>query len=108
VRASFEVSIASLAGSTGPGGVDPARAFRLLGVWTGPFIALPAACALLGQEEQPVADALEVLLGAHLLETPEPDVYRHLEPRRLTAGAAARLGSARRRAPAARRCQVQR
>jgi tetratricopeptide (TPR) repeat protein len=76
VRASFEVSFASLAGATGRGGVDPARAFRLLGVWTGPFIALPAACALLGQEEQPVADALEVLVDAHLLESPEPDVYR--------------------------------
>jgi tetratricopeptide (TPR) repeat protein len=76
VRASFEVSFASLGGATRPGGVDPARAFRLLGVWTGPFIALPAACALLGQEEQPVADALEVLVDAHLLESPEPDVYR--------------------------------
>jgi DNA-binding SARP family transcriptional activator len=76
VRASFEVSFGSLGVATGRGGVDPARAFRLLGVWTGPFIALPAACALLGQEEQPVADALEVLVDAHLLESPEPDVYR--------------------------------
>jgi tetratricopeptide (TPR) repeat protein len=76
VRASFEVSFASLGGATGRGGVDPARVFRLLGVWTGPFIALPAACALLGQAEQPVADALEVLVDAHLLESPEPDVYR--------------------------------
>ena len=76
VRASFEVSFASLGGAAGPGGVDPARAFRLLGVWTGPFIALPAACALLGQEEQPVADALEVLVDAHLLDSPGPDVYR--------------------------------
>src|SRR5215510_3724230 len=76
VRTSFEVSFASLAGSAGPGGVDPARVFRLLGVWTGPFMALPAACALLGQEEQPVADALEALVDAHLLESPEPDVYR--------------------------------
>jgi tetratricopeptide (TPR) repeat protein len=76
VRASFEVSFASLGGATGPGGVDPARAFRLLGVWTGPFIALPAACALLGQEEQPVADALEVIVDAHLLDSPEADVYR--------------------------------
>jgi DNA-binding SARP family transcriptional activator/tetratricopeptide (TPR) repeat protein len=75
VRASFEVSFASLGGATGRG-VDPAHAFRLLGVWTGPFIALSAACALLGQEEQPVADALEVLVDAHLLDSPEPDVYR--------------------------------
>jgi DNA-binding SARP family transcriptional activator len=75
VRASFEVSFASLAGWAGPG-ISPVRAFRLLGVWTGPFIALPAACALLGQPEQPVADALEVLVDAHLLDSPEPEVYR--------------------------------
>jgi DNA-binding SARP family transcriptional activator len=48
VRACFEVSFASLAGATGPGGADPARVFRLLGVWTGPSISLPAAAALLG------------------------------------------------------------
>jgi DNA-binding SARP family transcriptional activator len=75
VRASFEVSFASLADSAEPG-VNAAHAFRLLGVWTGPFIALPAACALLGQPEQPVADALEVLVDAHLLDSPEPEVYR--------------------------------
>ena len=73
VRASFEVSFASLGGATGRGGVDPARTFRLLGLWTGPFIALPAAYALLGQEEQPVADALEVLVDEHLLESHEPE-----------------------------------
>jgi hypothetical protein len=76
VRASFEVSFAGLASSVGPGGVDPARAFRLLGVWTGPSIALPAAAALLGKPEPAVADALEVLVDAHLLDSPEPDRYR--------------------------------
>jgi DNA-binding SARP family transcriptional activator len=90
VRASFEVSFASLAGSAGPGGVDPARAFRLLGVWTGPFIALPAACALLGRAEQPVADALEVLVDAHLLDSPEPDVYRFHDLLRVYAADRAR------------------
>src|ERR1019366_2748409 len=49
VRASFEVSFASLSGSGRPGSVDPARAFRLLGVWPGPAIGLAAAVALLGQ-----------------------------------------------------------
>jgi hypothetical protein len=76
VRASFEVSFAGLASSVGPGGVGPARAFRLLGLWTGPSIALPAAAALLGQPEPAVADALEVLVDAHLLDSPEPDRYR--------------------------------
>jgi DNA-binding SARP family transcriptional activator len=89
VRASFEVSFASLA-AAGPGGVDPARAFRLLGVWTGPSIALPAAAALLGQPEQAVAGALEVLVDAHLLDSPEPDVYRFHDLLRVYAADLAR------------------
>ena len=46
VRASFEVSFASLPGPAAAGGLDPARAFRLLGLWTGPSIGLPAAAGL--------------------------------------------------------------
>ncbi|HEY5986011.1 MAG TPA: BTAD domain-containing putative transcriptional regulator [Streptosporangiaceae bacterium] len=76
VRASFEVSFASLPGPSRPGGVDPARAFRMLGVWTGPFLSLSAASALLGQPPEEVAEALEVLVDAHLLDSPEPDIYR--------------------------------
>ena len=75
-RASFEVSFASLPGRDNPDGVDPAQAFRLLGLWQGPSIGLPAAAALLGQPESAVADALEVLVDAHLLDSPEPDAYR--------------------------------
>ena len=41
VRASFEVSFASLPGPELPGGVDPARAFRLLGLWPGGRSAWP-------------------------------------------------------------------
>jgi tetratricopeptide (TPR) repeat protein len=58
-----------------PDGVDPAHAFRLLGIWTGPSIGLQAAAALIGKPERPVAEALEVLVDAHLLESPAPDVY---------------------------------
>src|SRR5262249_9154872 len=36
VRASFEVSFASLPGTTEPGEVGAAQAFRLLGLWAGP------------------------------------------------------------------------
>jgi DNA-binding SARP family transcriptional activator len=72
VRASFEVSFASLPGP----GIDPARAFRLLGLWQGPTIRLPAAAALFGQSDDDAADALELLVDAHLLESPAPDVYR--------------------------------
>jgi DNA-binding SARP family transcriptional activator len=76
VRASFEVSFASLPGPRRPGGVEPARAFRMLGVWTGPFLGLPAAAALLEQSPEATAEALEVLVDAHLLNSPEPDIYR--------------------------------
>ena len=76
VRACFEVSFTSLPARPGPDGVDPAHAFRLLGLWQGPSIGLPAAAALIGQPEDPVADALEVLVNAQLLQSPAPDRYR--------------------------------
>jgi tetratricopeptide (TPR) repeat protein len=75
VRASFEVSFSSLPSAVAPGGVDPARAFRMLGLWHGPSIGLHAAAALLGEPEDKVADALEFLVDAHLLESPAPDCY---------------------------------
>ena len=75
MRACFQVSFDALPHRNGTG-IDPARAFRLLGVWQGPSIGLPAAAALIGQPEWPVADALEVLVDAHLLESPAPDRYR--------------------------------
>jgi DNA-binding SARP family transcriptional activator len=75
MRACFQVSFEALPHRNGDG-VGPARAFRLLGVWQGPSIGLPAAAALIGQPQWPVADALEVLVDAHLLESPAPDRYR--------------------------------
>jgi DNA-binding SARP family transcriptional activator/Tfp pilus assembly protein PilF len=74
VRASFKVSYDAL--RTGKHGADPARAFRLLGLWQGQSISLPAAAALLGEPEDDVADALEALVDANLLESPAPDRYR--------------------------------
>jgi DNA-binding SARP family transcriptional activator/Tfp pilus assembly protein PilF len=74
VRACFEVSFSSL--PRNGTGVDPAHAFRVLGLWTGPTIGLPAAAALLGQPEEEAADALEVLVDAQLLQAPAPDRYR--------------------------------
>ena len=76
VRACFAVSFASLPGPSRPGGIHPAAAFRLLGLWQGPAIALPAAAALFAQPEESAADALELLVNAHLLESPVPDSYR--------------------------------
>ena len=76
VRASFEVSFASLPRPEMADGPDPAGAFRLLGLWTGPWIRLPAASALLGEPQSATADALDALVDVHLLESPEPDRYR--------------------------------
>jgi len=75
VRACFDVSFDFLQKSAPGDGVDPAHVFRLLGVWQGPGISLPAAAALVGQPEDPVADALEILIDAHLIESPAPDWY---------------------------------
>jgi DNA-binding SARP family transcriptional activator len=76
VRAAFQVSFDSLARPANRGGIDPARMFRMLGVWQGPTIELRAAAALIGEPGDPVADALEVLVDANLLDSPAPDRYR--------------------------------
>jgi DNA-binding SARP family transcriptional activator len=76
VRASFEVSFTSLPARDDPGGIDPARAFRLLGVWQGPSISSAAAAALFGVVDHLAQDALETLVDAHLLESVGPDRYK--------------------------------
>ena len=90
VRASFEVSFASLPGRDNPDGVDPAQAFRLLGLWQGPSIGLPAAAALLGRLDDAVADALEVLVDAQLLQSPASERYRFHDLLRAYAAGRAR------------------
>jgi len=90
VRASFEVSFASLPGPELPGGIDPATAFRLLGLWTGSSVSLAAASALLGEDEDAVADALDVLVDAHLLESRAADRYRFHDLLRVYAADRAR------------------
>src|SRR4029077_7218840 len=76
VRASFEVSFTSLPPSTDKQGIDPALAFRLLGLWPGPSISAAAAAALFGVPEYSAEDALEVLVDTHLLESVTTDRYR--------------------------------
>jgi len=76
VRASFQVSFASLPASTDKRGIDPARAFCLLGLWQGSSISSAAAAALFGVPEYSAEDALEVLVDTHLLESVAPDRYR--------------------------------
>jgi DNA-binding SARP family transcriptional activator/tetratricopeptide (TPR) repeat protein len=74
VRASFQVSYDSLRPTAR--GVDPARVFRLLGLWQGTQISLAGAAALVGVPEDKAADTLEMLVDANLLESPAPDWYR--------------------------------
>ena len=74
VRASFQVSYDSL--DSGGQCADPARVFRLLGLWQGQRICLPAITAMVGEREEDVAGALEMLVDANLLESPEPDWYQ--------------------------------
>jgi tetratricopeptide (TPR) repeat protein len=74
VRASFQVSYDSL--GRGRQRTDPAHAFRMLGLWQGQRISLAAATALADQQEEDVAGALETLVDANLLESPEPDSYQ--------------------------------
>lgn len=90
-RASFEVSYRALANVGRSGEVSPERAFRLLGLATGPDISLPAAAALLGLGEQRAQVLLEGLVDTHLLESPEPDRYRMHDLIRLYAAEQAAL-----------------
>jgi len=76
VRASFEVSFTSLPPSMDKQGIDPALAFRLLGLWQGPSISAAAAAALFGVPEYSAEDALELLVDTHLLESVTTDRYR--------------------------------
>jgi DNA-binding SARP family transcriptional activator len=90
VRASFEVSFASLPGPAAPGEVGSAQAFRLLGLWTGSSFSLAAAAALLGEPEDAAADALDVLVDAHLMESSGPERYRFHDLLRVYAADRAR------------------
>jgi DNA-binding SARP family transcriptional activator/tetratricopeptide (TPR) repeat protein len=74
VRSSFQVSYDSI--RTLSHGGDPARAFRLLGLWPGESVSLQAAAALLGEPDDDVAEMLESLFDVNLLESPAPDWYR--------------------------------
>jgi len=74
VRSSFQVSYDSLRSPSR--GMDPARVFRLLGLWQGAWISLAAAAVLVGADGDDTEDALETLVDANLLESPTPGWYR--------------------------------
>ena len=72
IRASFAVSYNALPG----GDPHPARVFRLLGLSGAPTLSLQAVAALAGQPTEQVIAALEILVDAHLLESPAAERYR--------------------------------
>jgi tetratricopeptide (TPR) repeat protein len=76
VRASFQVSFATLPTDAQADGVAPADAFRLVGLWQGSSISSAAAAALFGAPENAAEEALETLVDAHLLESTSPGRYR--------------------------------
>ena len=104
VRASFQVSFATLTPSTDKQGIDPARAFCLLGLWSGSTISSAAAAALFCVPEYSAQDALEVLVDTHLLESVALDRYRFHDLLRVYAAerAEADLDAAERDAAAGR------
>lgn len=75
VRACFQVSYAALPPSPGPGEIDAGRAFRLLGIWPGKDVSLPAAAAMLDRPCEHTEQELELLVDAHLLESPVQGRY---------------------------------
>lgn len=83
VRASIRASYDRL--TSAPDQADPARVFRLLGLWRQRQISLSAAAALVGEPEAGVSGALEVLVDASLLESPGPDCYQLHDLHRLFA-----------------------
>jgi DNA-binding SARP family transcriptional activator/tetratricopeptide (TPR) repeat protein len=91
VRSCFQVSLGSLP-TADPARVDPARTFRLLGLWHGPSISLLAVSALLGEPADTVADSLEMLVDAHLLQSAAADRYRFHDLLRVYAAEEADAG----------------
>ncbi|HZR51323.1 MAG TPA: BTAD domain-containing putative transcriptional regulator [Streptosporangiaceae bacterium] len=76
VRASFQASYTALTRTVRVDGTDPMRVFRLLSLWDGPVISLPAAAAMSGLPESITEVCAETLVGAHLLDSPSPRHYQ--------------------------------
>jgi tetratricopeptide (TPR) repeat protein len=85
VSGTFEVSVSGLAASADSIDRAAAGAFGLLSVHSGPDIGVPAAARLLDQPERATSAALERLVDAQLLETPQPNRYRFHDLVRLHA-----------------------
>ncbi|MER5277881.1 BTAD domain-containing putative transcriptional regulator [Streptomyces sp. NPDC002809] len=75
VRTTLGMSYVALRDSELPIERAAARAFRLLGLWPCHVLSLECAAALLGLAVDDAEDAIEVLVDAHLLESPQPGRY---------------------------------
>ncbi|MFD8685510.1 BTAD domain-containing putative transcriptional regulator [Streptomyces sp. NPDC059651] len=75
VRSTLGMSYVALRDSELPTERAAARAFRLLGLWPCHVLSLEGAAALLGLAVDDAEDAVEVLVDAHLLESPQPGRY---------------------------------
>jgi tetratricopeptide (TPR) repeat protein len=85
VRTSFAVSSEQLAASAETVDHAAAELFDTLGLLDGPEVGVPVVARLLDQPEEAAEPALERLVDAQLLETPEPGRYRFHDLLRLYA-----------------------
>jgi len=76
IRRSLSISYRRLPTARATGDRDPARALRLLGRWHGTDFSLAHATAVLGRPTAVAEQELEILVDAHLLESPAPGHYR--------------------------------
>ncbi|MFB7669330.1 BTAD domain-containing putative transcriptional regulator [Kitasatospora sp. NPDC056138] len=88
VRTVFAMSYQALLDSGRRAEADAARAFHRLGLWSGHPLSLEASAALLGAPLGATADMLDVLVDAHILQSPAENTYRLHD---LMAGYAAEL-----------------
>ncbi|MFF3085218.1 BTAD domain-containing putative transcriptional regulator [Streptomyces nojiriensis] len=75
VRHTFDMSYLAMRASGNDLEREAARAFRLLGLWQCHAVTTRSAAALLGATEHDAAAALELLVDANLVHSPEPDAY---------------------------------
>ncbi|MET9375813.1 BTAD domain-containing putative transcriptional regulator [Streptomyces sp. NPDC002992] len=72
----FQMSYQALGNSPRETERDAATAFRQLGLWTGHPFSAEAAAALLDHPVERTLELLDILVDAHLLQSPTPGSYR--------------------------------
>lgn len=75
VEETFAMSYVAMRDGEQPAEREAARAFRTLGVWPANLLDAHTAAALLDRTPASAEDALEALVDAHLLQSPQPGRY---------------------------------